>query len=82
MGYLENCLLISELYRFNQNTFVKGIISQFCHEAVKISWIFEAEVCIMNLKFLINQPQKTSKFEVRMRSTVLRFFEDTSKFLK
>ena len=43
---------------------------------------FEVEDCIKLLRFLRIYPQKTSKFEVRMRSIVLRFFEDSSKSLE
>ena len=39
----------------------------------KILRIFEAEDWKTNEGFLIDYPQKTSKYEVRMRSIVLRF---------
>ena len=42
----------------------------------------KVEDYIKLLRFLRIYPQKTSKFEARMRSIVLRFFEDSSKFLK
>ena len=48
----------------------------------EILMYFEVEDCIKLLRFLRIYPQKTSKFEVRMRSIVLRFFKDSSKFLK
>ena len=51
-------------------------------EISEILRFFEVEDCIKLLRFLRIYPQKTSKFEVRMRSIVLRFFKDSSKFLK
>ena len=43
---------------------------------------FEVEDCIKLLRFLRIYPQKTSKFEVRMKSIFLSIFEDSSKFLE
>ena len=48
----------------------------------KILRIFEAEDCIMNLKFLIDYVGKTSKFEVRIWFIILRFFKEFWWILK
>ena len=48
----------------------------------QISRIFEDEGSIKLLRFLSLKPQKTSKFEVRIRGVILRFFEESSKNLK
>ena len=44
----------------------------------QISRIFEDEGTMKLFRFLSLKPQKASKFEVRIRGVILRFFEDSS----